>query len=98
MIDGGHGASAPLPTLRTDVIPGRCEASSPESILQLVAAVHEGDAARKRRAAVRPATDFQSQPRAAAFQCAEADLTRHDRCFPFSRSVAIVSVNAYAGV
>ena len=36
MIDGGHGASAPLPTLRTDVIPGRCEASSPKSILQLV--------------------------------------------------------------
>ena len=46
----------------------------------LVAAVHQRDAARERRAAVRPAANFQTQSCAATFQCAEADSACHEIC------------------
>jgi len=64
-----------------------------------VAAIQQKDAARQRRAAVRPAADRELvQSRAAAFECAEADFACHARCVPFSRSVAMVSANAYGGI
>src|SRR4051794_20352230 len=63
-----------------------------------VAAGDQRNAARQRWAAVGPPPGLQTQPCTAALECAEADLACHEIASPFSRSVAMVSVEAYKGV
>src|SRR6478672_13076855 len=53
-----------------------------------VAAVHQKNTPRQRRAAVGPAADFQSKPCTATFQCAKTHPTCHVKSCPRSREVS----------